>query len=135
MKSLLSMAVLAGMLMGVTGCATVGGSTGATYTPVIDFKVSKHPENYNRDIVECRELAKSVEGPGMAGVKGALGGGAVGAAAGAAGGAIAGVPGTGAAAGALLGIPAGAWAAYSADEKQKIALRQCMRGRGYWVLQ
>ncbi|EIC30256.1 hypothetical protein Metal_2539 [Methylomicrobium album BG8] len=90
-----------------------------------------HPETVQRDMGECKELAKQASditkevgmGAGVGAVTGAAGGAAVGA--------IAGSAATGAAGGALLAIPAGLWKGYEANEDFKRAFKTCMRQRGH----
>ena len=46
---------------------------GCAYRPVVDPKTSRHPENYETDLAECRQLAEQGAHPGGS----AAGGGAV----------------------------------------------------------
>ena len=91
---------------------------------------------YTQDLAECKMLAQQVSGytPEET-IKGGLIGGAIGAAAGAAIGAATGNPGKGAAIGAAAGgIGGGAYKGLSAEEKYKQAYINCMRNRGYNVI-
>ena len=96
-----------------------------------------HPRNsYTRDLTECRMLAQQAAGyvPEET-IKGGLLGGAIGAAAGAAIGAILGHAGKGAAIGAAAGgIGGGAYNGLHSERKYKRAYINCMRNRGYHVL-
>ena len=92
--------------------------------------------NYNQDLMECKMLAQRVSGytPQKA-IEGGLLGGALGAAAGAAIGAVTGSPGKGAAIGAAAGgIGGGAYNAVEAERKYKQAYINCMRSRGWNVI-
>jgi hypothetical protein len=37
---------------------------GCTYNPVIDPKTSRHPENYQSDLAECRQISEQAPGGG-----------------------------------------------------------------------
>ncbi len=114
----------------IAGCAD-------SYTPTVDFKASTNtPENFDRDLEECRNLAKqgsgTVEDAAVAGVGGAALGAATGAIAGAI---LGGGAGTGAAAGAAIGGTVGtAGGAVKGVSDEKQMIRNCLRGRGYSVL-
>ncbi len=113
----------------------------ATATPPAAYPPPPAPapttgRNYTRDLAECKMLAQKVSGytPGEA-VKGGLIGGAIGAAAGAAIGAAVGDPGKGAAIGAAAGgIGGGTYKAVDAERKYKQAYINCMRNRGWNVI-
>ncbi|MEQ8654286.1 MAG: hypothetical protein RIC87_17605 [Kiloniellales bacterium] len=128
MYAKLSVALLAGAM--IAGCAS-------SYTPTVDFAASTNtPENFDKNLQECRNLAQQgssvVEDTAVAGVGGAALGAATGAIAGAI---LGGGAGTGAAAGAAIGGTAGTVggaASGISDEKQMV--RNCMRGRGYSVI-
>lgn len=112
-----------------TGCASMSG-----WHPIVDPRMDKHPETVQRDMVECKELAKQASditkevamGAGVGAVTGAAGGAAVGA--------IAGSAATGAAGGAILAIPAGLWEGYKANEDFKRSFRTCMRQRDHTLV-
>jgi len=92
--------------------------------------------NYTQDLTECQMMAKRVSGytPEET-VKGGLIGGAVGAAAGAAIGAATGNAGKGAAIGAAAGgIGGGAYKGIDAEKKYKQTYINCMRNRGWNVV-
>lgn len=119
------------LFVSLAGCATAG-----RWTPTVDPKTSRHPENLATDLAECRELALQASG-GTAGktVEGALVGGAIGAAAGAALGALSGDAGSGAATGAAVaGLGGGAAQGLGAEDTYKQAFRRCLIGRGHQVL-
>ena len=109
----------------LAGCATVD-----RYQPIVDV----HPGDrvaYERDLAECRNLARQLPDPMHAAIAGALIGAALGAALGHAGGfdgagrqALAG---TGAVAGSVAG---------GAEGHQSIqdVVRRCLVGRGWRVL-
>jgi outer membrane lipoprotein SlyB len=128
MKTIMALASV-GMVLAV-GCAQ------QSYRPTVDTYNNPNAQNLTRDEAECRELARQASG-GTAGetAKGAVGGGLLGAAAGAAIGAAAGSPGKGAAIGAAAGgMGGGAYKGLSSDKKFKEAFRNCMRNRGYNVI-
>jgi Glycine-zipper domain len=118
--------------------------------PIVDMK-GVDEERYEQDLAECRQYADQVDVARSAG-GGALLGAAGGAAVGAVVGAITGRPGTGAAVGAVVGAITGrpgtgaavgggaggtsglfAGGASGANKKERI-VRNCLRGRGYSVL-
>lgn len=101
--------------------------------PIVDMK-GVDEQRYAQDVSECRDIADQVGVSGSAaggGVLGALGGAAVGAAIGA----VTGSPGRGASIGAAGGgaggVVKGTQSGYS---KQERVLRNCLKGRGYRVL-
>jgi hypothetical protein len=114
--------------MGLAGCT-------ATNQPIVDTK-GVDPNRYAQDQAECQQYADQANIAGDTAV-GAVGGAAGGAALGAITGAL--VPGVsagggaalGAASGGLLGLGGGA---YSGVEQRREIFRNCMRGRGYSVL-
>lgn len=101
--------------------------------PIVDMK-GVDQERYERDLAECRQYADQVDVARSAG-GGALLGAAGGAAVGAVVGAITGSPGTGAAVGGGAGGTSGLFAggASGANKKERV-VRNCLRGRGYSVL-
>jgi len=111
------------------GCASMSG-----WKPIVDSRLDEHPENTQRDMVECKSLAEQASditkevamGAGVGAVTGAAGGAAVGA--------VAGSAATGAAAGAILAVPAGLWEGYQANENFKRAFKNCMRQRGHTLV-
>ena len=103
----------------LTGCS---GATG----PIIDTK-GVDMAHYQTDLAECESYATQVS-TGTAVGKGAAGGAAVGAAIGAIAG---GGAGTGAGIGAVTG---GAQSARISDREKADVVRNCLRGRGYRVL-
>jgi hypothetical protein len=114
--------------MGLAGCT-------ATNQPIVDTK-GVDPNRYAQDQSECQQYADQANVAGDAAV-GAVGGAAGGAALGAITGAL--VPGVsagggaalGAASGGLLGLGGGA---YSGVEQRREIFRNCMKNRGYSVL-
>ncbi|WP_413206922.1 hypothetical protein [Rhodospirillum sp. A1_3_36] len=122
-------------LFGAALAAMVLGAC-AGHTPVIDHRTSnKTTAQYERDLAECQAYADERGFAGDTAI-GALGGGALGAALGAATGAVLGSPGTGAALGAAVGgIGGGAGMGTNAALEQKRIINNCMRNRGYDVLE
>jgi hypothetical protein len=101
--------------------------------PIVDMK-GVDQERYQQDLAECRQYADQVDTARSAG-GGALLGAAGGAAVGAVVGAITGSPGTGAAVGAGGGGTSGLFAGGASGEKKKQrVVRNCLKGRGYSVL-
>jgi len=91
-------------------------------------------ERYQQDLGECRQYADQVDVARSAG-GGALLGAAGGAAVGAVVGAITGRPGTGAAVGGGAGGTSGLFAGgVRGENKKERVVRNCLRGRGYSVL-
>lgn len=109
----------AGMVVLLAGCS---GATG----PIIDTK-GVDMAHYQQDLAECEAYATQVS-TGTAVAKGAAGGAAVGAAIGAIAG---GSAGKGAGIGAVSG---GAQSARMSDREKADVVRNCLRGRGYKVL-
>jgi len=114
--------------------ATLAGCA-QTYQPVVDTK-GHDTARYQQDLYECRQYAEQVSPAGQAAV-GGLGGAAGGAALGAITGALVGgvSAGEGAALGAATGgaVGVGAGAYRGIDEQQRV-IDNCLRGRGYNVL-
>src|SRR5215831_9831856 len=114
--------------------AILSGCT-ATSQPIVDTK-GTDPNQYARDNSDCQTYADNANVAGDAAI-GAVGGAAGGAALGAITGAL--VPGVsagggaalGAASGGVLGLGAGA---YSGVEQKREIYRNCMKNRGYSVL-
>lgn len=101
--------------------------------PIVDTK-GVDPLRYQADLAECRQYADQVSVAGSA-AGGGLFGGAAGAAVGAAVGAVTGNPGTGAAVGAAGGGTSGVVGGTARGvSKQDRVVRNCLRGRGYSVL-
>lgn len=103
----------------VVGCS---GTTG----PIVDTK-GVDMTHYQQDLAECQNYAAQVS-TGTAVAKGATGGAAVGAAVGAIAG---GSAGRGAGIGAVTG---GAQSARISDREKAQVVNNCLRGRGYRVL-
>jgi hypothetical protein len=102
--------------------AACSGATG----PIIDTK-GVDMAKYEQDRTECEKYAQQVS-TGKAVGKGATGGAAVGAAVGA-------IAGGGAGEGAGIGaVTGGAESARIADREKADVVRNCLRGRGYHVL-
>lgn len=121
------MAIMAG------GCASAGMGPG--YAPTIDPQTSQHPDKYARDLADCQALASGVRGGTESAATQGVIGGAVGAALGAAVGAIFGHAKRGAATGAAVGGIGGIGkGAVEGTQGQEMAIRECLRARGYTVL-
>ncbi|HET6157413.1 MAG TPA: hypothetical protein VFE34_03635 [Dongiaceae bacterium] len=121
-------------LTAAVAMATMAGCA-QTYQPVVDTK-GHDSARYQQDLYECRQYAEQVSPAGKAAVSG-LGGAAAGAALGAITGALVGgvSAGEGAAFGAATGGAVGVGTgAYSGVTEQERIINNCMRGRGYNVL-
>jgi hypothetical protein len=129
MKRLMAVAASFGIAaVALAGCT-------ATSQPIVDTK-GVDPAQYSIDDRECQQYASNANIAGDAAV-GALGGAAGGAALGAITGAL--VPGVSAGGGAALGAATGGvlglgGGAMSAVEQRREIYRNCMRNRGYSVL-
>jgi outer membrane lipoprotein SlyB len=114
----------------LTGCATYSG-----WQPAVDTYNDPNAMNLQRDMEECKMLARQAGGVASESAKGALAGGLIGGAAGAALGAIAGSAGKGAALGAAAGgLGGAAQSGVSGDEQYKRAYINCLRNRGHKVV-
>lgn len=112
--------------LGIAGCAQ-------SYQPVVDTK-GVDTARYQQDLFECRQYAEQTSPAGDAAV-GGLAGAAGGAALGAIVGAFTGGAGTGAAIGAATGGAVGvAGGAGKGITDQQRIIDNCLRGRGYNVL-
>lgn len=100
-----------------------------TYNPVIDPKTSRHPENLQADLAECRQLAEQAPAGGHV-----AGGAGVGALVGAG---VAVATGHSEAAGRAAGggaVIGGAKGAGNSNREKRMIVRNCLKGRGYAVL-
>jgi hypothetical protein len=99
-----------------------------SYNPIIDPKTSRHPENFQTDLAECRQFAEQApEGAALAGA-------GIGAAIGAG---VAVATGHSEAAGRAAGggaVIGGAKGAGATHREKRMIVRNCLKGRGYAVL-
>jgi hypothetical protein len=113
-------------------CTTAAGCA-QSYQPVVDTKGVDNSK-YNQDLAECRQYAEQVnpyERAAMGTAIGALGGAAMGAVTGA----VVGNPGAGAAIGAGAGgLTGAAVGGGTGAEQQKKIIDNCLKNRGYAVL-
>lgn len=106
-----------------------------TYTPVVDPQSVNSGDRYYRDQAECKAIAKQGAPNWKNTAKDTAIGGGVGAGTGALIGAIAGNTGAGLAYGAVIGgLAGGAKGVYDSEKGYEDIYRNCMRGRGYNVL-
>ena len=112
-------------LLIVVAAATVLGACSGASGPIVDTK-GVDMARYERDKAECEAYATQVS-TGQAVGKGAAGGAVVGAAIGA----ITGNAGQGAGIGAVTG---GAESARISDREKANVVSNCLRGRGYRIL-
>ena len=114
---------------------TLAGLGCQTYTPVVDPGSVRNDDRYYRDQAECKAIAKQGAPGWKDTAKDTAIGGGVGAGTGALIGAIAGNAGAGLAYGAVIGgVAGGAKGIYSSEKGFNEIYRNCMRGRGYNVL-
>jgi outer membrane lipoprotein SlyB len=111
----------------------LAGCAGADYQPVVDMR-GHSAAGYDADLAQCQYTARRVRNNENtaedAGV-GALGGAALGAV----GGAIGGNAGLGAGVGALAGlVGTGAYEEAKTENREETIVKNCMRARGYNVL-
>jgi len=127
-KRLLAVSLVAVSFLFLIGCAT-----GTNYQPIVDLHGQDYAQ-YHRDLAECRGYANQIS-PANETVGSALLGSVLGAATGLALGSMSGDAGKGAAYGAIIGGVGGGsvGAAKGYGTKEEI-LRNCLRGRGYNVL-
>ena len=119
---------LAAAMATLAGCAQ-------SYQPVVDTR-GNDTARYQQDLYECRQYAEQVS-PVQDAAVGGLGGAAAGAALGAITGALVGgvSAGQGAAVGAATGGAVGIGAgAYTGVNEQQRIIDNCLRNRGYSVL-
>jgi uncharacterized protein YcfJ len=107
----------------------------ASYTPVVDTQNVKNQDKYYRDQAECKTIASQNTSTAKNVAKDTVIGGAVGAGTGTLLGVITGNTVTGLAMGSVIGgVAGGAKGAYDSNKNYETIYRNCMRGRGYNVL-
>jgi outer membrane lipoprotein SlyB len=110
-------------------------SSCAAYNPVVDPQGIRNEDKYYRNKAECETLAKQNSGDWKSVAKSTVVGGAVGAGTGTLVGVIAGSTVTGLALGSVIGgLAGGAKGVYDSNKDFETIYRNCMRGRGYKVL-
>jgi len=124
MIGLRAVAVSMAVVISLVGCA------GANVRPLVDMK-NKNTSTYEQDLTECQTYATEQSGAAANGAVGAIAGAVFGALLGLVAGGnqtgIAQVGGIGAVAGAFTGLLEG-------NKAQEGVVKQCLRGRGYNVL-
>ena len=106
-----------------------------TYTPVVDPASVRNDDKYYRDQAECRAIAQQGAPNWKNTAKDTVVGGAVGTGAGALIGTIAVNTVSGLAYGAVIGgLAGGAKGVYDSEKGYEQIYKNCMRGRGYNVL-
>lgn len=108
----------------LTACA------GANVRPVVDMK-DMDAAKYEIDLADCQNYATQKSGLTETGSKAAIGGAAIGALLGLVGGGNGSNIAQGAGIGAII---AGAGGAYTGNKAQEDIVKNCLRGRGYKVL-
>lgn len=119
----------------VVAAALALSACASGYRPVVDPSMSKAPPGYyEHDLAYCQNLADQVP-TGNEAASNALGGAALGAIAGGVIGSFSGDFGKGLAAGAGIGAATGAArGTVNAEEEKRRVIDNCMRNRGYSVL-
>ncbi len=116
-------------------CSMVILASCASYSPVVDPQSVRNDDKYYRDRAECRALADANTSKGKSVARDTVIGGAVGTGTRALIGAIAASASKGLAYGAVIGGVAGATkGVYESNKNYETIYRNCMRGRGYNVL-
>ena len=119
-RGILGLASLLAAVLTLASCA---------YHPVIDPKTSAHPEDFQADLAECRQIAEQAPAGGKV-----AGGAGVGALVGAG---LAVATGHSEAAGHAAGggaVIGGARGAALSHREKRMIVRNCLKGRGYAVL-
>ena len=107
-------------------CLLAGGCTGHTQKPVID-PAGVDMAQYEADVAECEQIAEQVDQKaGQQAAEGAVVGGLIGAIVGGSDGAV-----TGAGVGAVSG---GASGSIDTQQEKSKVVKNCLRNRGYQVL-
>jgi len=110
-------------------------SSYALSDPVVDPASVKNEDKFYRDRAECRSIAKNNTNKWGSAAKDTVIGAGVGAGTGALIGAISGSAGKGAGIGAIVGgVGGGGRAVYKSNKNYDTLYRNCMRDRGYKVL-
>lgn len=108
----------------LTGCA------GANVRPIVDLK-GKDQATYDNDLQQCQSYATQQSGAATTGAMAAAGGAVLGAALGlVAGGNRTGIAQTA----GVGGVIGGAGGMFEGNKAQENVVKQCLRGRGYNVL-
>ena len=131
MKGIIYPLLFAVLIFSLFACAPVP----STYEPIIDRGNNMDQAQYWQDLRECRAYAAKISPANQAAgeaLAGAAFGAALGAILGSGFGNAGRCAGIGAGSGGLSGAAHGAG---SAIERQKAIIRNCMRGRGYKVLE
>lgn len=114
----------------ITALIFLAGCAGPDVRPIVDLK-GKDKDQFEKDLKECQNYASNEKGALETGAKNAAGGGAIGGALGLVLGgnktSIAQLAG----AGAVIGAGTGA---YSGNKQQENIVKNCLKGRGYKVL-
>lgn len=129
MKRVMFLSLIVGIVMLTAGCATTTQRQ-ALNGPLVDLRTEAERAAYPRGLAECQRYAEQVPGPGHSAVAGAV----VGAAAGAIIARMLGYNvnrGPAARIGALAGAARGA---ASGAESERAVVANCLRWRGYNVL-
>ncbi len=108
----------------------IGGCAGAGVRPIVDLQ-GKNRDTYENDLQQCQAYATQQSGAATGGLSGAAAGAFIGALLGLVAGGnttdIAQVGGIGA-------VVGGAGGMYEGNKAQEDVVKQCLRGRGYSVL-
>lgn len=112
------------VILNIVGCA------GANVRPIVDLK-GKDQATYDNDLQQCQSYATQQSGAASTGAMAAAGGAVLGAALGlVAGGNRTGIAQTA----GVGGVIGGAGGMFEGNKAQENVVKQCLRGRGYNVL-
>ena len=124
------MKVITKLFLSLIALTILGGCAGANVRPIVDLK-GKDQATYDNDLQQCQSYATQQSGAATTGAM-AAGAGAV---LGAALGLVAGGNRTGIAQTAGVGgVIGGAGGMFEGNKAQENVVKQCLRGRGYNVL-
>ena len=124
------MKVITKLFLNLIALTILGGCAGATVRPIVDLK-GKDQATYDNDLQQCQSYATQQSGAATTGAMAAAGGAVLGAALGlVAGGNRTGIAQTA----GVGGVIGGAGGMFEGNKAQENVVKQCLRGRGYNVL-
>ena len=124
------MKVITKLFLTLIALPILGGCAGANVRPIVDLK-GKDQATYENDLQQCQSYATQQSGAASTGAMAAAGGAVLGAALGlVAGGNRTGIAQTA----GVGGVIGGAGGMFEGNKAQENVVKQCLRGRGYNVL-
>jgi len=118
------------LFLNLVALTILGGCAGANVRPIVDLK-GKDQATYENDLQQCQSYATQQSGAATTGAMAAAGGAVLGAALGlVAGGNRTGITQTA----GVGGVIGGAGGMFEGNKAQENVVKQCLRGRGYNVL-